>query len=182
VTAFFFLLLVGDLFIVDVSHSISYTVDVPRPALRELVDDVGLFARNMPGVVGIEDLGDGVYLYHTRKDVPLGSALETSFRIRRIVESDTVTHYRSTDPQAENYMSCTVTVMPEGDSRTSIGIALRVRLAREHPSDVHWLAPILGEEFIEAQMTKDLTAMLTEFAENSSAEMRGIPVAATGTR
>lgn len=177
-----FLLLTGDLFVVDVSHSHSYVVDVPRPALREYVDDIGLFVRNMPGVVGIRDLGNGEYLYRTRKDVPLGSPLETDFRIRRIVESDTITHYRSTDPGAENYMSCTVTVMPAGPERTSIAIALRVRLAREHPSDVHWLAPVLGSEFIEAQMLKDLEDMLREFERRSTEEMRGVAVAAGGTR
>lgn len=178
----FLLLLTGDLFVVDAQHQHSYIVDVSRPALREYVDDIGLFVRNMPGVVGIRPLGDGEYLYLTRKEVPLGSALETEFRIRRIVESDTITHYRSTDPDALNYMSCTVTVMPVGEHRTSISIALRVRLAREHPSDVHWLAPILGAEFIQAQMVKDLDDMLREFARNSTEEMRGIPVAAGEAR
>lgn len=164
-------LLSSNLFIVDATGEARYTVAIPREALREYVDDIGLFARNMPGVVGIEALDDATYLYHTRKEIPLSRAMETSFHIRKIVESDSVTHYRSTRRDAENYMSCTVTISPSGEQETVIGISLRVRLVRTNPAQVHWLAPIVGADFVSERMTEDLDAMLKEFIKSSNREL-----------
>ena len=173
-------ILVGrSLFVVDASGGTEYTVEVSRAVLREYVDDIGLFARNMPGVVGIEALGDGIFLYHTRKEIPLASPMETTFRIRKIVESDSVTHYRSVDPADDNYMSCTVRVRPRGEHRTVIAIALTIRLARENPSEVHWLAPVFGADFISARMNDDIESMLEEFVNNSTAELHGMSTATT---
>ena len=45
-------------FVVDAGGEIQYTVEISRGALKEYVDDIGLFARNMPGVTGIEPLGN----------------------------------------------------------------------------------------------------------------------------
>lgn len=160
-------------FVVDAAGGTEYLVDVPRAVLRDYADDIGLFARNMPGVVGIEALGDDLFLYHTRKDIPLSAPMETTFRIRRIVESDSVTLYRSVDPEDDNYMSCTVRVRPRGDTRTSIAIALTIRLARENPSEVHWLAPVFGADFISERMNEDIEGMLEEFVRNSTAELHG---------
>lgn len=166
-------------FIVDASREARYTVGISREVLRDYVDDVGLFARNMPGVVGIEELDDQTYLYHTRKDIPLSRAMETTFHIRKIILNDSVTHYRSTRPDAENYMSCTVTISPSGNAETSISIALCIRLVRSNPSEVHWLAPIVGPDFISERMSDDLDAMLKEFIKNSNRELYNRFLAAT---
>jgi len=169
-------------FITDASREARYTVNISRESLREYVDDIGLFARNMPGVVSIEKLDDHTYLYHTRKSIPLASPMETTFHIRKIVESDSVTHYRSITPDAENYMSCTVTITPTGESETSIAIALRIRLVRKNPSEVHWLAPIVGPDFISERMGEDLDGMLKEFIANSNSELYNRYLAATPSR
>jgi len=166
-------------FVVDASGGTEYTVEVSRSVLREYVDDIGLFARNMPGVVGIESLGDDVFLYHTRKEIPLSGAMETTFRIRKIVESDSVTRYQSVDPDDDNYMSCTVRVRPRGEDRTAIAIALTIRLARENPSEVHWLAPVFGADFISERMNEDIEGMLEAFVQNSTTELQGKYMAET---
>lgn len=161
----------SDLFTVDASASISYHVEVSREALRGYVDDIGLFERNMPGVVGVTAQGNGQYLYQTEKQVPLAGALATDFLIQKYVDSDSVTSYRSVDEADNNFMACRVVIKPVEEDRSSITISLRVRLRRENPSEIHWLAPILGQEFISRQMTKDLVDMLDEFVERSNNEL-----------
>lgn len=167
-------------FVVEASGSTEYAVDVSRAALREYVDDVGLLSRNMPGVTAIESLGDGEFLYHTRKDLPLASPLVTTFRIRKTMEGDSVAHYRSVDPDAENFMSCTVSMRAEGEHRTVLGISIALRLIRENPSDVHWLAPVFGEAFISDRMQGDLEEMLKDFVRNSTDEMHRLFIPARG--
>ncbi|MGA9115161.1 MAG: hypothetical protein WB626_00115 [Bacteroidota bacterium] len=161
----------GNLFTVEATGAASYTVGVPRAVLGRSVDDISLFERNMPGVVGIERLGEDLFLYRTRKEIPLAGPMETIFRIRRSSWGDTLTVYRSEDPADPNYMSCTVRVKALDEQRTSVSIALRIRLSRSRPWEIHWLAPVMGEDFISAQMQEDLEEMLAEFVESSNREL-----------
>lgn len=158
-------------FVVDASKQISYDVRISRESLREYVDDIGLFARNMPGVVEVTPLGDDVYLYRTEKDIPLSGRMETEFIIQKSVDGDSVTEYRSRNKDDDNYMSCRVRLRPVDATHTNIEIQLRIRLTREHASDVHWLAPIVGARFIESQMDDDLDEMLKEFVDRSNKEL-----------
>jgi hypothetical protein len=164
-------LLGGELFTVDASSETSYNVDINREALKGYVDDIGLFQRHMPGVVSVEPLGNDRYLYVTEKELPLAGNMRTEFLIQKFVYGDSVTVYRSANLDAHNYMYCRVKIIPEGATNTIIAIALRVRLSREDASEVHWMAPILGADFINDQMTKDLDDMLAVFVERSNAEL-----------
>ena len=162
-----------DPFVVDASKEISYDVGISRESLREYVDDIGLFARNMPGVVGVTPAGTDTYLYKTAKEIPLSGRLETDFLIRKSTEGDSVTIYRSTNDRDDNYMSCRVEIRTVDECHTNIAIRLRIRLTRENASEVHWLAPILGARFIESRMDDDLEEMLKEFVERSNRELYG---------
>jgi hypothetical protein len=173
VTVLAIFLFIGNngLFTVDASASTNYSVSVPREALRTYVDDIGLFARNMPGVVAVKPLGDGKYLYQTEKDIPFAPSLKTDFLIIKESEGDSLTTYRSIRDDDPNYMLCQVLIRPGDQENTVIEIRLRVRLSRENASEVHWMAPILGESFISRQMTNDMEQMLQEFVERSNEEL-----------
>ena len=164
-------LLGGELFTVDASAEMSYNVELNRESLKGYVDDIGLFKRHMPGVVSVEHLGGDRYLYVTEKELPLAGSMRTEFLIQKFVYGDSVTVYRSADLEAHNYLYCRVRITPAGATNTIIAIALRVRLSREDASEVHWMAPILGAEFINDQMRKDLDDMLAVFIESSNAEL-----------
>ncbi len=165
------LLVSRGLFIVDASSEASYTVPVPRSILRAYVDDVQLLSRNMPGVVDITSLGDNRFRYRTEKNLPLARPLVTEFVIRKTMVGDSLAVYRSEAVHDPDYMSCKVKLIPRGEDSTMITISLRVRLSRQNPSDVHWMAPILGEDFISEKMHGDLEEMLREFVERSEREL-----------
>jgi carbon monoxide dehydrogenase subunit G len=161
----------SDMFVVEASAGTSYTVALSREALRTYVDDIGLFKRNMPGVVAVTAMGNGTYLYQTEKEVPLSSAMKTDFVIRKKTLGDSVTVYESVDPAGPNYMFCQVMIRPADSANTVIDIQLRLKLQRENGSDIHWMAPLLGAGFISRQMTKDMEEMLQVFVEKSNEEL-----------
>lgn len=167
------LVVTGDPFIVEASASTSYSVAVSRESLRTYVDDIGLFRRNMPGVVAVTPMGNDTYLYQTEKEIPLSPALRTDFVIQKRTVGDSVTVYESVDQKDANYMFCQVLIRPESETSTRIVIDLRLRMARQHASEVHWMAPILGAEFISDQMGRDIEEMLEVFVEKSNGELYG---------
>jgi hypothetical protein len=158
-------------FVVDASAQIAYTVDISRDDLRLFVDDLGLFRRNMAGVVGVDSLGQNTYLYRTSREIPLQGKMDVDFVIRRTVANDTVTVYRTPDVDDPNWMECRVELVPVAKQQTSIRISLRLRMEREHGYEVHWLAPIVGADFISDRMKENLVEMLHEFADKSSKEL-----------
>jgi hypothetical protein len=177
--ALFVLLNHGEPFVVGADASTSYTVDLSRDALREYIDDIGLFQRNMPGVVGVTPLGGMRYLYQTEKQVPLAAAIKTDFVIAKSVASDSVTVYESVNPDDLNYMFCRVVIRPLDSLRTMIHIVLRLKLTRESASEIHWLAPVLGSDFMSDQMSDDLNDMLQVFVQRSNQELSARLTAAT---
>lgn len=160
----------GDLFVAEASAEATYTVELSRQALAGYVDDIGLFERNMPGVVSVTALGEGRYLYLTEKDLPLAGTMQTEFLIEKVSDGDT-TVYRSVDSVAENYMYTRVVITPAGPSSSQMQILVYLRLSRKNASEVHWMAPLMGEEFISYQMTKDLEDMLGTFVEQSTNDL-----------
>lgn len=165
------MLLTGELFVVDASTEKTYTVTISREELRQYVDDIGLFARNMPGVVGVTPLENNRYLYKTTKELPFAGTMDTEFLIEKEVAGDSVTWYRSISIDDPNYMSCRVVLRTVDQRNTSISIRLRIRLSRPRSSEVHWMAPLLGEQFISERMTDDLDDMLRVFMAKSNEEL-----------
>jgi hypothetical protein len=158
-------------FVVTASASIRYRVDIPYERIHASVDEVGLLQRNMPGVVSIRRLDERRYMYTTRSEVPLGKDLELAFLVERRSNGN-VTVYRTPDETDANFMRCAVRIAPHPEGGTGFEIRLLLRLRREHATDVHWLAPLAGEDFVSARMNEDLRAMLAEFRDRSTAELQ----------
>lgn len=165
------LLLSNDQFVVDARTSTTYTVELSRDALRGFVDDIGLFERHMPGVIGVKPMGNQTYLYQTEKEIPLAGTMSTNFLIKKIVVGDSMTVYQSVDIKDQNYMFCSVKISPRSTTTTDIHISLRLRLSRDAGSQIHWLAPVFGEGFIEDRMKSDMDKMLEAFIVNSNKEL-----------
>jgi hypothetical protein len=161
----------GEWFVVEASAATSYKIALPHEALRGVIDDIGLFRRNMPGVVGVTPVGKDTYLYQTQKDLPFSSPMKTDFLIRKRTEGDSVTVYESVNPEDRNYMFTQIRIRSSDPESTMIAIQMRLRLERESGSEIHWTAPMLGEEFISRQMTSDMEDMLQAFREKSNLEL-----------
>jgi hypothetical protein len=57
---------------------------------------------------------------------------------------------------------------------------LRVRLVRDSGTEIHLLAPVLGESFLSEQMEKDLRSMLEDFSRRAVRELEADASAVTG--
>ena len=165
------LLLNGDLFVAEATAEATYTIQLSREALAGYVDDIGLFKRNMPGVVAVTDLGGNRYLYVTEKELPLAQTMRTEFEIEKVSDGESTTIYRSVDEAALNYMFTRVMITADDSLSSRMHIEIRLRLSRRDASEVHWMAPLMGEEFISYQMTKDLQDMLETFIERSTEDL-----------
>jgi hypothetical protein len=158
-------------FIVDATAEVSFTLHARPDAVCARLAEIGLLSRNMPGVVEIRPEGDDGYLYRTEREIPFSGMSRNDFPITRVPAHDGAVLYRTLDPQAQNWMSYRLNPSSGGEGRTRVDVRLRVRLVRDSGTEIHLLAPVLGESFISEQMEKDLRAMLEEFAGRAVREL-----------
>lgn len=151
-------------FIVDAIAEVSFTLRIHPDTVRVRLADIGLLSRNMPGVVEIRDAGGNRYLYYTEREIPFSGTARNAFSIERTPTHDGTVLYRTADTQAQNWMSYRLSASPGGRGTTRVDLRLRVRLVRDSGTEIHLLAPALGESFISEQMEKDLRSMLEEFS------------------
>jgi hypothetical protein len=169
-------------FIVDAAAEVSFTVRAHPDSVRARLADIGLLARNMPGVVEIRPVEGGEYLYRTEREIPFSGTSRHDFRIARTAAQDGAVLYRTADPQAHNWMSYRLLPSSDGEGSTLVVVRLRVRLVRESGTEIHLLAPVLGESFISEQMEKDLRSVLEEFTVRAVRELEAATAGMAGRK
>jgi len=167
-------------FIVDATAEGSFTLRVHPDTVRVRLADISLLSRNMPGVVEIRHEGGNRYLYRTEREIPFSGTARNAFSLERTSTHDGTVLYRTSDTQAHNWMSYRLSASPGGDGTTRVDLRLRVRLVRDSGTEIHLLAPVLGESFISEQMEKDLRSMLEEFSLRAVRELEAETSAVTG--
>ena len=152
-------------FTLDATGSGSVQLHASPDSVRAMLLRVQTLAQHMPGVTGIVPRADGGYDYRTAREIPFSGEMRTEFIVRCAIDGAGNVSYRSPDSTAANWMQFRFTFMPGSDGTTTVHMTLRVRLVRESGTEIHLLAPVLGEEFLSERMENDITAMLETFGE-----------------
>jgi hypothetical protein len=154
----------GSSFVADASAEYECEVEHPAGVVRNMLGDIHLLERAMPGVVAIVATGDSSWLYRTERHMPFSDVVYTDFLLVR--SRDTAIVYRTPDTTAANWMSFRFELRPCGNERTTLTSRVRVRLVRSSGTEIHVFAPVLGESFISDRMHEDLYHTLETFATN----------------
>lgn len=152
-------------FTLDASGSGGVTLAMAPDSARALFRQIGVLEHYMPGVAGIAARADGSFNYQTVREIPFSGEMRTEFIVRCTVDAAGTVIYQSPDSTAPNWMRFRFTFTPGDDGTTDVGMTLRVRLVRASGTEIHLLAPVLGEEFLSERMEGDITDMLGTFAE-----------------
>lgn len=152
-------------FTLDARGSGSVVIPLPADSVRAMLRRVETLEQQMPGVDAIVPRSDGAWEYRTVREIPFSGEMRTQFVVRCLVDDAGRVVYRTPDTTAGNWMQFRFTFSPAGEGATTVGMDLRVRLVREKGTDIHLLAPLLGEEFLSEKMQNDITDMLAVFGD-----------------
>jgi hypothetical protein len=151
-------------FTLDASGSGAITVAMAPDSARALFRQIRILEQYMPGVAGVSARADGAFEYRTVREIPFSGEMRTDFIVRCTVDGSGNVIYQSPDSTAPNWMRFRFTFTPAADGMTDVQMTLRVRLTRESGTEIHLLAPVLGEEFLNERMEGDITDMLEAFS------------------
>lgn len=149
-------------FTIQASTEQSVLIPLPAAAVSAFYADLGVYSRYFPGIIDTRRLSATESLWIYEMDPPLAPAKRMTLRLVQHNDSEHSVVFRTAD-DAGDFMLCRATVQPLSDRETKLTVALQLRLTRESGSDFHFLAPVLGQDFISGEMQKQVTADLEQF-------------------
>lgn len=152
----------------DVTSGTVFKVNISR--VTEYFKDISVFQRNFPGIISVKKLGDKESEWVYEIDAPLASPVRMPFILVETVSSDDFMVFES-KTKTPDYFKCSARMVSLGEEETRISISIKIKMVRESGSDVHFMAPILGEKFISKEMKKDLTKALSTFLSKCKKEI-----------
>jgi len=152
----------------EVTDGAVFKVNISR--VTEYFKDISVFQRNFPGIISVKKLGDKESEWVYEIDAPLASPVRMPFILVETISTNDFLVFES-KTKTPDYFRCSSRMVSLGDEETRIDITIKIKMVRESGSDVHFMAPILGEKFISREMKKDLAEALSTFLSKCKKEI-----------
>lgn len=130
--------------------------------LSEYFKNIKIYEKYFPGIISVRDFGNKESEWVYEIDAPLSSAVRMPFTLVEKIASEDYIVYE-TKNSTKDFFRCTARLVSMGENETRISISIKIKMVRDNASDVHFMAPILGEKFISKEMKKDLSEALATF-------------------
>lgn len=159
-------------FVVNANTSVTY--EVPRSVDQlQAFNSPEFISRNLPGIESIEQLKGEDFLWDLKIPVPMARDMTGTFISKREVLNSN--HMIFTSPkESEDFMRCEIKVEPKPNNESQINISMNLKFTRSNGLKFHWMAPLLGEEFLSERVKEMLDKMLNEFILNSKEELEAV--------
>jgi carbon monoxide dehydrogenase subunit G len=167
---FAFLAAASDMFTIHAEVADSITLNAQCVRVRSYLNDPNVFRRHFPGILNIRQINATQSEWTYELKPPLSSARRTAYIVTER-EADINTVIFETDAGTNDYMYCRAQILPACDTTTRLTLELRLQSSREHGSAFHFLAPVLGQNFISARMRDQLKSDITVFFKRINDEL-----------
>lgn len=146
----------GASFTISASVTKTRTLDFPVNDIITLIQDLSVFSRNFPNMLSVTSLGENKSEWVYEIDPPMASRFSVSFILFKKTTGNELVTFESSKND-NNYFFCKAKFIQAGDERVIVTLNFKIRLTRENGSDIHFMAPILGEKYISKKMKTDLS-------------------------
>jgi hypothetical protein len=148
----------------------SAQVDLPRTFVRNYINDLGIYPRYFPDILSVTKNNDTESVWVYTVDAPLAPTLYFTFTLEQKTSTLDSMVLESKTPKPD-YLYCQAVFDSLGESSTSVTLTFKLSMTREKASEIHFMAGILGENFISARMKDKLEGDMETFIENAVNDM-----------
>jgi carbon monoxide dehydrogenase subunit G len=141
---------------------------------REFFGELRNFVDLMPGIEGIKREAGGIMRWRVRAEVPVIGSVLASFAVEKTEDQPDRLEYSPIRGEMKNYLRYVAAFEVRGQ-KVLIRIFQHVELRRPHAKDLHFLAGLIGEGAISAEMEKRVTEMIKTFLERARLKLEGEP-------
>jgi hypothetical protein len=148
----------------------SSVVDMPKIFVRDYIKDLNIFPKYFPDIVSVKTLDNAESEWVYAVDAPLAPTYYLKFILVEKESTPDVMLLESKVPEPD-YLFCKAVFDSLGENSTRVSIKFKIKMTRENASDVHFMAGLLGENFISARMKDKLDGDLESFIERAIKDM-----------
>ncbi len=150
----------------------SAVIGSDESTVMNYIGNVDDYAKDFPNVISVKHSSGGSIELVYRVESPLASPFDITFLLteRSEIPDKLILESMTLEP---DYFYSSTSFKNTGPTQTSVSIHLKVRITREKASDIHFMAGILGEDYISARMKEKLGSGLETFLSNVQNELSG---------
>ena len=139
---------------------------------REFFGELRNFVDLMPGIEAIKRDAGGIMRWRVRAEVPVIGEVMANFAVEKTEDQPDRLEWSPVRGEMKNYLRY-VAAFEERGQKVLIRIFQQVELRRPHAKDLHFLAGLVGEGAISAEMEKRVTEMIKTFLERARTKLEG---------
>jgi uncharacterized membrane protein len=159
-------------FIFTLSADVEKTsvISLPKDIVVDYIRNLDIYSKFFPDVVSVTKINekDSEWLYRIK--APLASAYNLSFLLADRSPSRDTLILESKDSTRDN-LYCKAVFKSLDDNRTQVTMRFHIVMSRDKASDVHFMAGLLGENFLCARMKEKLEGDMETFITSVTKEM-----------
>jgi len=148
----------------------SSVVNLPRDFVRTYINDLSVYPRFFPDIISVKKLNDSESEWHYNVEAPLSPTISLTFLLKSKLSTPSIMVLESVSPEPD-YLYCKAVFDSLNAASTKVTMKFKIRMTRENPSDIHFLAGILGEDFISVRMKDKLDGDMDTFIEDATEDM-----------
>jgi carbon monoxide dehydrogenase subunit G len=153
----------------EYSEQVELKTSIERA--RKFFGELRNFTELMPGIENIRKEASGIFRWTVRADVPLLGAMRAAFAVEQTDDTPERIEWSPAAIENQNYLRYAAVFEKRGASSTLVRIVQRVEMRREHAKELHFLAGLVGEGRISAEMQKRVTEMVKTFLQRARAKL-----------
>ena len=161
------------MFLIKAEYTEQLEVKTGIERAREFFTEWRNFVELMPGIESIRTEASGLLRWTVRTDVPTLGSMRAAFAVELTDNRPDRVEWSPATIERKNYLRYAASFVERGASQTLVRITQHVELRRQHARELHFLAGLVGENRISAEMQKRVAEMIKTFLERARAKLEG---------
>lgn len=157
-------------FTIQASLEQTKFIALPYSTVSRYYSDLAVYKRHFPGIINTRRVSATESLWTYEMDPPLAPKKRTTFKLTQYQTAPETVIFKTADGE-NDFMLCRATVIALTDTTTRVTIGMELKMTRESGSDFHFLAPLVGQNFISEQMRKQVEEDLDTFFQRTADEL-----------
>jgi carbon monoxide dehydrogenase subunit G len=131
--------------------------------VREFFADLQNFVEMMPGISQIHIDAKGLAHWTIKAEIPVVGSIIQKFAVELAESTEDRVEWAPVAAEKQNYLRYAADFLEKAENLTIVKFAQGVELRRKSPRELHLLAGLAGEGFINKELSRRVTEMIRIF-------------------
>lgn len=159
------------MFTVKAGYSDIIEVKTGIEQVREFFSNLQNFSEMMPSITNIQIDAKGLAHWTIKAEIPVVGTITQKFAVELAEETEDRVEWQPLASEKQNYLRYSADFLEKGEGQTIVKFTQAVELRREKARDLHFLANLAGEGFINRELRSRVADMIRVFIKRAKEKL-----------